>query len=448
MSHLLCSRRRSAGQLPQLSALSSEGQLQSTVALGYRVLSSATIAGLVLVATTPPFRRLRRMARQPRLVVVDRTGHQLSSVQRAVITVDVGCEVAEGCEVDEEVEKRYNPWDGRVYTIEELRRVFTRSDATEEELQQHWNDRCTPLVARLKESDDVQPEGNSFTPPQVQAWRNVWTVNSISRIWTSADAGHVHAFSGGLYTLLGVAYMLDTSAHDIAALNGISWEQHVPFQVVLVTMAFGAINALSGLQPALLSRSLTELPYALGFGPEESSVRSGGFVNCSLFYLLLTYQSLRVLPFFPVAISPLLDPFVGLVSIMAMLHTIFILNRWVEKKSMHRVDALLVPPLLNLPVTLHLLFQGQTWVEQLSSQYAGWPEAFFFANYALAFAASMVTFALSMHERRVTSSELRGLLMVAVPLLVFATILMHTAVLVPEWFHDDWHVMLTLNPIG
>ncbi|CAE8587578.1 unnamed protein product, partial [Polarella glacialis] len=66
---------------------------------------------------------------------------------------------------------------------------------------------------------------------------------------------------------------------------------------------------------------------------------------------------------------------------------------------------------------------------------------FFTANFALAWSLSMVTFALSLYERRVISIEVRGMLMLGLPMLVFAVIPLHGAVL-----GMDMATMLTLGP--
>ncbi|CAE8648369.1 unnamed protein product, partial [Polarella glacialis] len=164
------------------------------------------------------------------------------------------------------------------------------------------------------------------------------------------------AISGAAYTLLGAAYLLDTAVQDIAALYGVEWQRHVSHEAALAAMLLGALNAASGLQPKLLARPSEDLPKVLGFG-ENGNLKSGGFLNASVFYFILTYQGLRALPSFPTFL--VMDTVVGAVSIAAVLHQAFLLNAWVTKGSMHRVDALLVPAMFNLPVSVHLLLQGE-----------------------------------------------------------------------------------------
>eukprot|EP00931_Biecheleriopsis_adriatica_P062617 TRINITY_DN37780_c0_g1_i1.p1 TRINITY_DN37780_c0_g1~~TRINITY_DN37780_c0_g1_i1.p1 ORF type:complete len:593 (+),score=99.41 TRINITY_DN37780_c0_g1_i1:65-1843(+) len=332
-------------------------------------------------------------------------------------------------------ERRFNPWDGKVYTLAQLEkalRIYSRA-----EIHQHWKERCRPVAS----SSGVEGVTGAEESPQVVAWRKVWKVKSLERMWTSADIGHLHAISGALYAFAGATFLLDIAVYDLAILNGHTWSRLLPLEVGLGCLALGAINAVSGLQPRLLSRTPADLMRSLGVS-QDGDLKSGGFVNASGFYLVLAYQCLRgVAP----DLAPL-DGAVGLVTVLLILHQAFILNAWVGTGKLHRVDALLVPGVFNLPMTLHLLTGGQAWMEQLSARYPAWPELCFSGNFALAWSCAMVTFILSLYERRVISLEMRGLLMMLLPVVVFATVLMQTAVLVPEWLGSDFMVMLSLSP--
>lgn len=347
-------------------------------------------------------------------------------------------------------ERRYNTWDGKTYTLDELRRWGSRVSWSEEELQEHWDKHCKPLAPATGAPAGAGAAGAGVaevgSPEQVLAWRRMWTVKSLQSMWTKADSMHVHAISGAAYTVVGAVYLLNTAAGDVAALSGGAWGLQMPWEVVCCAMALGVINAASALQPALIAKSANELPALLGFGP-DANLRSGGFINACLFYCILTYQGLRALPSFPPTLAAL-DPLVGAASLLGMAQTASILNGWVAKGALHRVDALLIPSALNLPVALHLLFQGQAWADELAMQYPQWPEVFFFANFALAWALSMVTFLLSLYERRVISLEARSFIMVTFPALVFAAIPLHVAVHIPEWFKEDWMTILTLSVPG
>jgi hypothetical protein len=278
--------------------------------------------------------------------------------------------------------------------------------------------------------------------PQVEAWRRTWAVGSLQPLFTSADFVHIHAASGAAYMLLGALWLLDVVVYDLAVLNAVHWERLLPTELSLLCMLLGALNAASGLQPSLLGRPRGLLE-AFGLG-EKGNPRTGGFVNASLFYFVFLDQGARVLPAFPEFLAPL-DALVGLASLALIAHTAFILNGWVAKKQIHRVDAIVIPSAMNLPVSLHLLLHGQPWVDELSAAYPGWPDLFFTANFVLAWAACAVTFVLSLYERRVISWELRGILMVAVPLAAFPAIPLHAAALAPEWLQSGL-TMLTLIP--
>jgi len=333
-----------------------------------------------------------------------------------------------------EVERRLNPWDGRVYTLEELRKWAEKVNWSEEELQTHWHDQCRPLeVARQR-------------PKQVAEWQRAWQMGPLQRTWSKADFGHIHAITGILYMLLGTAYLVDTVFHDMAVLSGSSADAHMSIEVASAILVLGGLNAISSLQPALIAKTPGSLVTQLGFG-ENGNLKTGGFVNTCLFYFILLYQALRVLPSCPSA-AALMDPVVGIFSILGMVHATFILNSWVNQGLLNRVGADLVfsPPWMNLPVALHLASQGQSWIEQLSNRYPGWPEAFFCSNFALAWGVSMATFVLTLYERKVISVEVRNFLIIVLPLMAFATIPLRVAVLTPEWFSSDWITIFTLSP--
>jgi len=393
---------------------------------------TALAAGLALALCST-----LRASSPPRGAAGRRLVRTRPAVQRAAalsVSLPEGAAECDG----EGVECRIHAFDGKVYSLRQLRIWCRGRQLTEEEVLDHWEKYCVPIKAQAEAA-----VAESAQHPQVEAWRRMWAVDDWQRLWTSKDAGHVHAISGACFALLGAMYLLDVMAHDIALASGFHWPRFMSTEAACAVLALGALNAGSGLQPALLSQP-KDLMRTLGLGP-KGNPRTGGFINASLFYFFFLYQGLRALPSFPAALT-LLDPVVGLMTLISVVHTGVILNAWVGKGSIHRVDALLVPSMLNLPVSLHLLFQGSAWVEQLSDAYPGWPEAFFTANFALAWAASMVTFILSMYERRVISLELRGMFMLAFPVLVFAVIPLHTAQLIPEWFQSAWPTMLTLSP--
>lgn len=250
-----------------------------------------------------------------------------------------------------------------------------------------------------------------------------------------------------MHTLVGLVYLIDLMAGDFVRLSGGQYTYHVSLEWVLLSMMFGAVNAVSGLQPSLLPRPFSNLPQLLGFG-EDGNLQAAGFVNTAGFYFFLTYQSLRVLPSYPEWLQPL-DPVFAAVTFVSIFHAIFIINSWVsrDKLSQGFAIAMSLPLLLNCPVSLHLFFQGQSWVEQLSAVYPGWPEVFFAANYALAWAGSMVTLVLSLYERRVCDLTQRLLLTLVFGAITFVVIPLHAYLLIPKWFDGEhWMVMATLTP--
>lgn len=335
-------------------------------------------------------------------------------------------------------ERRFNPWDGKVYTYQELEKCLERADLTTAEIQEHWAHRCRPVA---EQAEGAAIGGPEITEPQVEAWQKVWKLQSLQRMWTPADLAHVHAISGGAYMALGGAALLDTAVSDVMTLNGSSWAPSLPLEVHYLALFFGVLNALSGLQPSLLGPR-RELSKLLGFG-RQGDVKSGGFLNAAGFYLVLAYQTLR-------AVMPelaLFDPIVGFITMTLVCHQAYILNRWVASGQMHRVDAFLVPGIFNLPVSLHLAGgSSQVWWENLCSQYAAWPEFFFSGNFAIAWACAMVTLVLSLGERRVISLELRSMLMLALPALVFSTVFLRASVLLPHALDENLWLLLTLNP--
>merc|ERR1719367_2106839 len=103
-------------------------------------------------------------------------------------------------------------------------------------------------------------------------------------------------------------------------------------------MLFGAINAVSGLQPSLLPRPFDDLLQLLGFG-KDGNLKSAGFVNTAAFYFFLTYQSLRVLPSYPVFLHGL-DPALALATLFSIWHAIFIINSWVSRGKLSQGFAI------------------------------------------------------------------------------------------------------------
>lgn len=276
--------------------------------------------------------------------------------------------------------------------------------------------------------------------PQVEAWQQMWKIQSMNRMWTSADVAHVHAISGAIYFVLGAGVLLYTCASDIMTLNGNSWAPTLPMEVKLLALFAGVLNALSGLQPSLLG-SRSDVLKVLGFG-SRGDVKTGGFLNAAAFYLVLAYQTARaVWPELAIA-----DPLVGGLTLLLVAHQAFILNSWVQSGHLHRVDAFLVPGIFDLPVSLHLLAGSQAWWEELCNRFDAWPEFFFSGNFAVAWACAMVTLVLSLYERRVISLELRGLLMLAFPAVVFLTVFLRALALLPQGLDENLWLLLTLNP--
>mmetsp|Transcript_84500 Transcript_84500/g.149566 ORF Transcript_84500/g.149566 Transcript_84500/m.149566 type:complete len:414 (+) Transcript_84500:35-1276(+) len=269
---------------------------------------------------------------------------------------------------------------------------------------------------------------------------------AFRRMWTKADWLHVHAVSGAVHTLIGLVYLLDLMIGDVVRLNGGAYTDHVPIEWVLGSMVFGAVNAISGLQTSLLPRPFNNPAQLLGFG-EDGNLQAAGFLNTAGFYFFLTYQSLRVLPEYPQWLVPL-DPLFAAITFVAIFHTIFIINSWVGRGKLSQGFALgmSLPLLLNCPVSLHLFFQGQSWVQDLTAIYPGWPEVFFSANYALAWAGSLVTLVLSLYERKVCNLTERLLMTLFLGLITFIVIPLRAKLLIPQWFEGQWMVMLTLNP--
>ncbi|CAE7021197.1 unnamed protein product [Symbiodinium sp. CCMP2456] len=336
-------------------------------------------------------------------------------------------------------ERRFNPWDGKVYTFKELEKCLERADLTLAEIQEHWAHRCRP-IAQKEGAAIGGPEVPVASEPQVEAWQQMWKIQSVNRMWTSADVAHVHAISGAIYFALGAGVLLYTGATDIMTLNGNSWAPTLPMEVKLLALFAGALNALSGLQPSLLG-SRSDVLKVLGFG-SRGDVKTGGFLNAAAFYLVLAYQTARaVWPELAIA-----DPLVGGLTLLLVAHQAFILNCWVQSGHMHRVDAFLVPGIFNLPVSLHLLAGSQAWWEELCSRFDAWPEFFFSGNFAVAWACAMVTLVLSLYERRVISLELRGLLMLTFPAVVFLTVFLRALALLPQGLDENLWLLLTLNP--
>jgi len=349
-------------------------------------------------------------------------------------------------------ERRINPFDGSLCTYEELEMWAERVDLTPTEVQEYWRTKCIPMRGTAAADDSVvdaspaEAKDAAAMAREDGFWQRVFTTRSLRGMWTAADAGHIHATSGIAYMVFGAFFLVSMVAHDLSGAGGSSWAPYMPTEMVVGSMALGLINAASGLQPTLLAPTLKDLWVVLGLGP-DGNLKSGGFVNASLFYCILIFQSLRVLPSFGAVLAPL-DPAVGLAGVLGLLHARLILNAWADRGQLSRfaADPLFAPSLLNLPVSFHLLTEGQVWVEQLAARHPGWSQFFFASNYALAWALSAVTLVLSLYERRVISPEMRWLLVLGVPVLVFAAIVLHATVLMPEWFHGQWAEMLTLTP--
>mmetsp|Transcript_52399 Transcript_52399/g.125166 ORF Transcript_52399/g.125166 Transcript_52399/m.125166 type:complete len:430 (-) Transcript_52399:161-1450(-) len=283
-------------------------------------------------------------------------------------------------------------------------------------------------------------------PPQVEAWRQFWKIGSLKRMRSPADAAHIHAMTGGIYLLAGFLYLTNIFIASFVALNGGIWESAFPQELLLASIGCGVMNSLSGLQPGLLANRGQDLASSLGLGP-DANLKSGGFINATVFHLVLTYQGLRVLPmFFAPVVTLVLDPVVAAVSLLATIHTAVLLQGWVSRGSMHLVDTLLLPPLMNLPASLHLAFYGQQWLDEMAAQHQGWEALFFDANFLLAWALAAVTFILSLYERRVISLGLRGVLLLALPMWAFWGVGLLAAEHTPEFFGNSFGTMLTLIP--
>eukprot|EP00930_Biecheleria_cincta_P050472 TRINITY_DN35643_c0_g1_i1.p1 TRINITY_DN35643_c0_g1~~TRINITY_DN35643_c0_g1_i1.p1 ORF type:complete len:434 (+),score=55.77 TRINITY_DN35643_c0_g1_i1:62-1363(+) len=312
--------------------------------------------------------------------------------------------------------------------------------AFEETFQQDESSESFEVAADGSVITDAQP-----VPPQVKAWRAFWKFGSLDQLWTAADIAHIHALSGGAYLVGGFAFLMDTMLHDIAIHYEGRWSTVLSTDFALACLALGTANALSGLQPRLLSGRPAKLLRALGLG-EDADLKSGGFVNAALFYLVLVYQSVRALPSFPQALGAM-DSGVGFLALLLILHQAWIIFSWIRKGAMEGTDAMFLPGMFNLPVALHLFLHGPDWVNQMSDTYVGFPEFFFFANFAIAWCCSAVTFLLSIHERRVISQGLRNFLMLLIPIVfVFATVPPRAWLLMPQWFHGELAVMFTLSP--
>merc|ERR1712025_1331024 len=101
-------------------------------------------------------------------------------------------------------------------------------------------------------------------------------------MWTKADREHIHAISGAVYLLAGFLFLLAVAVDDIAklGLHNISAGGAQPplISFALLSLLFGALNAGSGLQPALVSSSLTDLLKAVVVG-QNRNLKSAGFAN-------------------------------------------------------------------------------------------------------------------------------------------------------------------------
>ncbi|CAE7340445.1 unnamed protein product, partial [Symbiodinium necroappetens] len=198
---------------------------------------------------------------------------------------------------------------------------------------------------------------------EVEAWQQMWKIQSMNRMWTSADVAHVHAISGAIYFALGAGVLLYTCASDIMTLNGNSWAltsesavawvrscqsytefaaqaptlpmeasacttlmlpravSETPgrhdmrlyllldlghFQVKLLALFAGVLNALSGLQPSLLGSPgprRSDVLKVLGFGSRGD---------------VLAYQTARaVWPELAIA-----DPLVGGLTLLLVAHQV------------------------------------------------------------------------------------------------------------------------------
>jgi len=264
-------------------------------------------------------------------------------------------------------------------------------------------------------------------------------------MWTKNDFVHVHAISGAAHTLIGFVYLVDVVAGHLARMSGAAWTDHVSFDAVLWSMVFGAVNALSGMQPSLIPGRVRDLPQLFGFG-EDGNLKAAGFLNTCSFYFFLTYQSVRGLPEYPTWLMPF-DPLFALFTIAFLMHAIFIINSWVGKGlSQGLAIGICAPLMLNMPVSLHLLFEGQSWIAAITAAYPEWSQLFFVANYCLAWAGSVAAFVLSLYERRVIDLTQRLIIFLLIGLFFFVLIPLEAYQDVPSWFNGEWQVMLTLIP--
>eukprot|EP00929_Paragymnodinium_shiwhaense_P114574 TRINITY_DN83018_c0_g1_i1.p1 TRINITY_DN83018_c0_g1~~TRINITY_DN83018_c0_g1_i1.p1 ORF type:complete len:467 (+),score=64.45 TRINITY_DN83018_c0_g1_i1:63-1403(+) len=270
---------------------------------------------------------------------------------------------------------------------------------------------------------------------------------AVRRMWTRADYLHIHTISGVLHTVIGTVYLIDIVLGDLVGFMGGAWTPHVPFSLVLASMLFGFINAVSGLQVTLLPRPFKTVEQLFGFGPDPN-LKSAGFINTALFYCYLSYQSLRVIEGYPESLQ-WLDPIMGGTSLLALAHAVYIIFAWVGmgKLSQGLAWGMTLPLLLNLPVGLHLFLEGQSWVQAMTTGYPGWPELFFSANYAIAWAGSMVTVTLSFYERKVIDINARLWIILFIGLLNLMAVVAQGWTLVPEFFSGNgWFTLLTLIP--
>lgn len=268
---------------------------------------------------------------------------------------------------------------------------------------------------------------------------------SMRRMWTKGDWAHVHAITGTAHTMIGFVYLCDVIAGDVARLNGAQWTPIVSFDVVVWSIVFGAVNAISGMQPSLIPGRVKDVAQLFGFG-EDGNLKAAGFLNTCGFYFFLTYQGVRVLPEYPEWLMPF-DPIFALTTIAFLFHAVFIINSWVGKGlSQGLAIGICAPLMLNMPVSLHLMFEGQSWVAGMTAIYPQWPQLFFVANYCLAWAGSVAAFVLSLYERRVIDLTQRLIIFLLIGAFFFALIPLEAYQDVPTWFFDEWQVMLTLTP--
>jgi len=199
------------------------------------------------------------------------------------------------------------------------------------------------------------------------------------------------------------------------------------------------------MQPSLVPGRVRDFPQLMGFG-EDGNLKAAGFLNTCSFFFFLTYQSCRPLPEYPTWLMPL-DPLISAFAMAMLFHAVFLINSWVGKGlSQGLAIGICAPLMLNLPVSLHLLFEGQSWVATMANIYPAWPQLFFIANYCLAWAGSVAAFVLSLYERRVIDLTTRLVIFLLIGLFFFILIPLEAYQDVPSWFFDEWQVMLTLTP--